>query len=282
MLDPFDNLSVSEWSSKRDELIDDYPLDLNEIHDIVLRSYDKLLNTHIGDPSDDILIFEDVDVGAQTTGAFLETIIANEFQKRDSVWRQGSDAEKDLIHTENPEYSTEIKMSGQINDEVFGNRSFAQDSGADGKKSKSGYYITLNVHISEDMLPPSHQLFLIRFGWIDFDDWTGQAAATGQAATLSSEVYEHKLRVIEGNYLLNAPLEMVYGIGPSKIEDVQPFLEEHDITTVGEFLDAYQEMANPSSKLEKIYRKCEKYPGNRVTMERDDINLLSKTTQTKL
>jgi len=276
--EPFADLSPSEWSGKRDELIEEYPLDLDEIHELVLSSYGKLLSTRIGDPADDIVIFDDVPVGAQTTGAFLETIIANELQQRDSVWRQGSDAEKDLVHTENPRYSTEIKMSGQINDEVFGNRSFAQDSGSDGKKSKSGYYITLNVHISEDILPPSHLLFLIRFGWIDFDDWTGQAAATGQAATLSSDVYKHKLKVIEGDYLLNAPLELVHMIGPSTIEDVRPFLDEHNITTVGAFMEAYEAATNPSDDLERIYRKCQNYPGNTITMERDDIELLSDTT----
>ncbi len=280
MKDPFANLPSAKWSNKRDELIEEYPLDLDEIRDLVLRSYNKLLQTHIGEPSDDILIFEDVPVGAQTTGAFLETIIANEIQKTDSAWRQGSDAEKDLIHTENPEYSTEIKMSGQVNDKVFGNRSFAQDSGADGKKSKSGYYITLNVHISEEILVPSHNLFLIRFGWIDFDDWTGQSAATGQAATLSSEVYEHKLRVADGEYLLDAPLELVHMIGPSTIEDVRDFLFRHEISTVGEFLEAYDSVDDPDSDLEKVYRKVKEYPGNTLTMERDDIDFRDLTSKT--
>jgi len=278
--DPFASLPPSEWSNKRDELIEDYPLTLDEIHNLVLRSYNKLLKTRIGEPSDDILIYEDVPVGAQTTGAFLETIIANEIQKIDSAWRQGSDAEKDLVHTESPEYSTEIKMSGQVNDKVFGNRSFAQDSGADGKKSKSGFYITLNVHISEDILPPSHNLFLIRFGWIDFDDWTGQSAATGQAATLPPEVYKYKLRVVDGEYLLNAPLELVHMIGPSTIEDIHPFLMQYDISTVGEFLVAYDAVESPDGDLEKVYRKVKQYPGNTLTMERDDLEAEALTTDT--
>ena len=282
MTDPFANLDTSEWSAKRGELIEEYPLDLDEIHELVLRSFDKLLETRVGDPEDDIQIYEDVSVGAQTTGAFLETIIAHEIQEIDSVWRQGSDAEKDLIHTEKPEYSTEIKMSGQVNDEVFGNRSFAQDSDGDGKKSKSGYYITLNVHISEDTLSPSHELFLIRFGWIDFDDWAGQAAETGQAASLPTDVYEYKLRVIDGEYLLNAPLELVYMIGPSTIDSIRSWLEEHNVITVGEFIEAYEETPNPNSNLQKVYDRCMEYPGNTITMERDNIELRSETTQSKL
>lgn len=266
MLSPFEGLSTNEWSTKRDELIDKYPLSVEEIHNIVIRSYDKLLQTRIGDPSDEIRIFEDVPVGAQTTGAFLETIIANEFKKKNSAWKQGSDAQKDLVHTENPRFSTELKLSGQINDEVFGNRSFAQGSDGGGKKSKSGYYITLNVHISEDIRPPSHKLFLIRFGWIDFDDWTGQAAATGQAAKLSSEVYKHKLRVIEGDYMLNAPLRLVHMVGPSTMESVEEFLEQNKITTIGEFVEAYEQTSNPNSDIEKVYKKCKKYPQNTITM----------------
>lgn len=280
MQDPFANLSPNEWSDKRDDLIEDYPLTLDEIRNLVLRSYSKLLETRIGEPSDDILIFEDVPVGAQTTGAFLETIIANEIQKIDSVWRQGSDAEKDLVHTESPEYSTEIKMSGQVDDKVFGNRSFTQDSGSDGKKSKSGFYITLNVHISNEILPPSQNLFLIRFGWIDFGDWAGQSAATGQAAKLPAEVYEHKLRVVDGEYLLDAPLELVHMIGPATIEDIRPFLIQHDISTVGEFLAAYDAVEDPNSDLEKVYRRVEQYPGNTLTMERDGLDTMNLTTET--
>jgi len=275
--DPFDGLDTDEWSAKRDELIEDYPLELEEIRDLVLRSYNKLLQTRVGDPADDIRIFEDVEVGAQTTGAFLETIIANELQKMYPVWRQGSEAEKDLVHTENSQYSTEIKMSGQINDEVFGNRSFAQDSDSEGKKSKSGYYLTLNVHISEDIRPPSHQLFLIRFGWIDFDDWAGQTAATGQAASLTSDIYRHKLKVIEGEYMLNSPLRLVYMIGPSTMEDVEDFLENYNVTTIGEFLKAYEETTNPGSDLQTIYDRIEDFPSNTITMERDNLDLTDTT-----
>lgn len=282
MSNPFENLEVGEWSAKRDELIEDHPLSIDEIHELVLTSYNKLLRTRIGDPSDNIRIFKDVPVKAQTVGSFLETIIANELQDLNSVWRPGTEAEKDLIHTEVPRYSTEIKTSGQVNDEVFGNRSYAQDSGTNAKKSKSGYYITVNMHISEDSLPPSHKLFLIRFGWIDFDDWSGQKAATGQAARLSNEVYAHKLRVIEGEYMLNAPLELVHMIGPSTIEDIRPFLDKHGISTVGEFISHYESTAHPDSDLKKVYKKCKAYPGNTVTMGRDNMDLLDESKQTKL
>ncbi|MGK7921714.1 MAG: ScaI family restriction endonuclease [Trichodesmium sp.] len=36
-------------------------------------------------------------------------------------------------------------------------------------------------------------LYLVRFGWLDQDDWQGQVAATGQQARLSSDVERYKL-----------------------------------------------------------------------------------------
>jgi len=277
----FTEVNKKEWPSIRDTLIREYPLDMCEIREIVLRSYDKLLQTRIGDPADDIKIFEDVDIGAQATGAFLETIIANEFQKRNSVWRQGSEAEKDLIHTNNPKFSTEIKLSGQVNDKIFGNRSYAQDTSGSNKKGKSGYYIALNIHISKGELLPSHNLFLMRFGWIDFEDWSGQKAESGQAAKLNSDVYKNKMTVIEGNYLKDAPVELVYMIGESRIESVSDFLDKHGIVTVGEFVKAYQSENNPSSDMDYIYNKCLNYPNNTVTMDQN-INLFSDTIQSSI
>ena len=37
------------------------------------------------------------------------------------------------------------------------------------------------------------QINLVRFGWIDQEDWQGQTAATGQQARLSPDVERSKL-----------------------------------------------------------------------------------------
>lgn len=282
MSQPFANLDQDDWPTKRDDLIQEYPLSLEEIKDIIFRSYKTLCKTRIGDPDDDIKIFRDVEVRAQTVGAFLETIIANEFQKEDSVWRQGSDAEKDLVHTNNPEYSTELKLSGQVNDEIFGNRSFAQEERQSGKKGKSGYYIGVNVHISEEVRPPSNKVFLTRFGWLDFDDWVPQNSQSGQSAKLESKIYENKLRVIEGEYLRNAPIELLGGIGETKFENVSDFLEKKNITTVGEFVDVYEDISKSNDTLDKIYKSCMKFPTqSNISMNDSDMNLFSDTSQTR-
>ena len=273
MSSPFDGVPTEERAAKRDELIEEHPLTPSEIRRLVLNSFDSLRKTRIGNPDDEIRIYRDVPVGAQTSGAFLETIIANKLNSIDSNWEQGSDAEKDLIHTENPWNSTEVKFSGQINDEVFGNRSFGQEVKTEEKKKKSGYYITVNSHITEEFLSPSYKPFLIRFGWIDFNDWIPQGSSTGQAAKLSDEVYQNKLRVIPGEYMKNAPVEFMNRIGPAKLESAKPFLDQHDIITMGEFMEAYESSGRSESDLDKIYSACQSYPGNRITMGKDDIDL---------
>jgi len=74
-----------------------------------LDSYEKFLQTRIGDPSDDVRTFDDVDIGAQTSGEFLEVIIANEFTKR-GPWRRVSDSEKDIVNLGDEKYSTELEF----------------------------------------------------------------------------------------------------------------------------------------------------------------------------
>jgi hypothetical protein len=253
----------SEWRDIRDDVIEDHPLDMCYIKELVLNSYQKLEMTRVGDPEDNIIIFDDVDVGAQTVGAFLETIIAKELKKEEDGWRQGGEGEKDLVYEPDEKYSIEIKSSGQVGDEVFGNRSYTQGTESE-KKSKNGYYITINTHISEDEIEPTNNLFLIRFGWLDFVDWTGQNAQSGQAAKLSDDAYNMKLKAAEGNYMCDAPIDILYGVGEKTIESARDFLDENHIRTVREFMEEYEKSDINSykepSKIERIYSSCEDFP----------------------
>lgn len=157
-------------------------------------------------------------------------------------------------------------MSGQVGTDVYGNRSYTEepDSTQSQRKTKNGYYITINIHISEKQCKPNHNIFLIRFGWVDHEDWEGQKASTGQAAVLSDEAYEHKLVAICGEYLLDAPLELAYGIGPKTIESGKDFLEENQISTIEGFLRSYRKKKPDNSALERIYNSCMKYPANSI------------------
>ena len=70
-------------------------------------------------------------------------------------------------------------------------------------------------------------------GWIDLEDWQPQKAATGQAATLKDEVYQHKLIEITGKYRLNAPIGLLDGIGKKRIR----IFASEGIKTIRDLLD---------------------------------------------
>ena len=94
----------------------------------------------------------------------------------------------------------EIKTSSSPRN-IFGNRSYAQ-KGTTGKtkKSKSGYYLVINFEKIEkkiqqigNQLLVNPKIRLVRFGWIDQEDWQGQESATGQQASISRDVKKFKL-----------------------------------------------------------------------------------------
>ncbi len=92
------------------------------------------------------------------------------------------------------------------------------------KKEKSGFYITINFF--------KQTLMLIRFGWIDADDWKPQASPTGQMAGLPDDVYQFKLVPIVGDYRLLAPVMVLPGIGSKTAVELATL----GIETVGDLL----------------------------------------------
>ncbi len=143
-------------------------------------------------------------------------------------WRrtQAKD-EKDLVYVPSPSLSIEVKASGQAGFKVYGNRSYGQKSATDVpvKKEKSGFDLTVNFH--------NQALTLLRFGWIDADDWRPQAAATGQMAGLSQAIYDGKLIPIVGAYRRHAPLVVLAGAGPASMDDFAKL----GLRTVGDLLE---------------------------------------------
>jgi hypothetical protein len=254
MESPFSDIPKEDWYQKRNELIEKHPLSIDEIKGLVLSSFESLLSTRIGDPADNVQIFEDIDISSQVQGDFLEAIMAREICKIDSDWTHGSEAEKDFIYDPKPYFSTELKTSGQEGvTKVFGNRSYAQKvQEDDAKKSKTGYYITVNFY--KDLI------YLIRFGWIDFEDWTGQSAASGQAATLSDEVYEYKLKDIKGDYRLNAPVTVIDGVGDKTKERIKDELDFSGTITVRKFIELYEEsIEDYGGRVRRAYENAKEY-----------------------
>lgn len=137
-----------------------------------------------------------------------------------------ADNDKDIVYINDTRFSFEIKTSGQRGVKVFGNRSYGQklQNVDHAKKDKSGYYLTVNFH--------KDNLNLIRFGWIDADDWKSQTSSTGQMASLGKEVYQYKLIELIYPYLLDANIFIVNGIS-KKIENE---LNEKNIYTLKDLM----------------------------------------------
>ena len=97
---------------------------------------------------------------------------------------------KDIICTTNDRYSFEIKTSSSKN-RLYGNRSTGHRS-SDRTKYRTGYYLVINYKLpkEEDV---TRQLWKIRFGWIDDEDWFGQNKPTGQQASIGAKLARLKL-----------------------------------------------------------------------------------------
>ncbi len=103
--------------------------------------------------------------------------------------------QKDVHCLTNPDFSLEIKASSNPS-QIFANRSYAQPQTGTAKKSKDGYYITINFEAFSKAKKGLPQILLIRFGYLEHTDWIAQASSTGQRARLSANAYAHKLKAI--------------------------------------------------------------------------------------
>ena len=180
---------------------------------------------------------------AQVTGFFFEKLLAEVLKhKTQEQWRGGQEkSEKDLVCLENLQFSIELKTSGQLGLKLFGNRSYGQQLEADPKVDKvdrSGYFITVNFYGS--------QLSLIRFGWIDHEDWVSQKSETGQASSLKEDTYTYKLIPILGDYQQFANVGILKGVGAKMLK----VLQERGITTIAQLL----EQTSVNSKTENLKR----------------------------
>lgn len=193
MASPYTKISSNDWASKTEELVASYPLSMDELVDVVRVSWDGVFASSIG--LKQFRIGQEIFPKPQIIAFFLHELVPLELASRyPGVWRgEESAADKDVVHVPDNAFSMEIKTSSHPT-QIFGNRSYAQQS-LTGKKSKSGYYLAVNF---DKLLRGSQapRLRRVRFGWLDHEDWQGQAAATGQQARLSTEVERGKLRLL--------------------------------------------------------------------------------------
>ena len=187
---PYSRVSPVEWGRITHELISQHPLQTDELHEIVHLSWQDILQTRVG--SKPFRIGVDIFPAPQIMGFLLHELIPLHVSERHHEWRRGSNSrEKDLVYDPEELYSIEIKTSSSKSS-IFGNRSYAQKSrSSTSRKSKSGYYLAINFQSFRESDDP--RLIRVRFGWLDHEDWIGQASQTGQQARLSSEVERRKL-----------------------------------------------------------------------------------------
>lgn len=188
---PYAGASVDRWKAITDDLVKRFPVSTKDIRSIVDASWSGIFSSTIAGK---FKVGTDIFPRPQILGFFLHELIALEFKSRYSgLFRAEATADdKDVVCLKDDQFSFEIKTSSN-DTKVFGNRSFAQ-SGSESKKSKSGYYLTVNFpKVSRGS---SRILSTVRFGWIDHVDWIGQQSLTGQQSRLPEAVYQHKLLVI--------------------------------------------------------------------------------------
>ncbi len=192
--DPYATVPLDEWANKTRELIRAHPLEPDEVVEVVLNVWDRILTTKIAGK---LSIGTDVKPSPQMMGNFLETVMVLEFKDRHpSVWReQQAKAEKDLVHIPDDHFSTEIKTSSNART-VFGNRSYAQPA-LPGTKDRDGYFITVNFDHFNVRTPPT--IHLIKMGWLQHSDWIPQASESGQQASIELQARRRKLMEIYPN-----------------------------------------------------------------------------------
>lgn len=196
MESPYKNSPVDKWESITSELIKKHPLKVDNIVEAVLESWKDIFATKIADR---YLIGSDIFPKPQIMGFFLHELIPLRLAEMEpQKWRVDSEKkDKDVVCVENEDYSIEIKTSSN-KDQVFGNRSYGKKRDAccsKKEKSKSGYYLLVNFEkFSSKVKKP--KIRMIRFGWIDQDDWRSQSAETGQQSRLDSDVYKGKMQII--------------------------------------------------------------------------------------
>ncbi len=190
MPSPYKGLKPSRWLEVTKQLVDKHPLDPREIADVVLSAWDSIFATKMGTKG--FHIGKDISPKPQIMGFFLHELIPLELAARHpKEWRgEENTSDKDIVYIPDDIYSIEVKTSSNPN-HIYGNRSYAQAT-TRGKKSKSGYYLAVNFEkFSKTNIHPN--IRLVRFGWLDSEDWIGQRAATGQQSRLPPEVENNKL-----------------------------------------------------------------------------------------
>ena len=162
MTSPYAGLKPAEWSKATEELVEHYPLEMDELVQVVKLSWQGVFASKIGTKR--FQIGKHIFPKPQIIAFFLHELIPLELASRyPGVWRgEETSADKDIVYIPEHSYSIEIKTSSHSS-QIFGNRSYAQEGGK-GKKSKSGYYLAVNFDKSVKGSPAPRLRTIRRLG----------------------------------------------------------------------------------------------------------------------
>jgi hypothetical protein len=199
MISPYNGLSADRWRAKTREIIKQHLLNSHEIYQIVIKIRNEIFQSTFTTRGYKIGV--DLFPRPQIIGALLHELIPLEFSSQyPGIWRREENKdEKDIVYIPDDYFSIELKTSSSSSN-IYGNRSYPQKSlaGKKSKKSKSGYYLAVNFQKFDNNIKGIQrpQITLVRFGWIDRDDWQGQKSQTGQQSRLSADVERYKLLIL--------------------------------------------------------------------------------------
>jgi len=190
---PYEGLAPHEWGTKTRELVDSYPLSVDAVVSVTLRTWDSVFRSSLGTRG--FQIGTHIFPAPQIMAFLLHELIPLELEGMyPDAWRRGETGkEKDLVYLPDELYCTEIKASSSAG-QIFGNRSYAQPSESL-KKGKAGYYWAINFQ-KFGVSKTTPKITRTRLGWLDHTDWIPQRAPTGQQARLDRSADRYKLLVL--------------------------------------------------------------------------------------
>lgn len=193
MTSPYKKHAISEWPAITLRLVQEFPLPMGALVKIVEAAWEDIYTSSFGETG--LRIGRDIYLPAQATGVILERLIAVHLKKRFQGWRGGErKGEKDIVNMEDNRFSFEIKTSSSRSG-LYGYRSTGHR--AEGRtKIRTGYYLVVNYKLPREE-DASREIVNIRFGWIDDEDWIGQAQPTGQQASIGMQLSRLKLITIK-------------------------------------------------------------------------------------
>ena len=170
---PYTNHPQSEWYGITTRLVTEFPLSSKLLVSTVHQAWDDIYTSSFGNGS--LVIGRDIFLPAQATGVILERLIGVRLARTVKGWRSGDrKTEKDVVCTTDSSFSFEIKTSSSKNG-LYGNRSTGHHAESR-TKFRTGYYLVINYKLPTET-DVSRRIWLIRFGWIDDEDWGRPGAA---------------------------------------------------------------------------------------------------------